>query len=484
MDVRGALGARRRRPQRLHADPRHVPRQGRRARRRSCARSSSTRRRAPPCSTWSPTACPSTSTPHPEQPGRTHAPADARAPDLPRDRPTRPARASSRSPSGSPSELAAPRRRRTTATAASPSRASTRCERAGYFAAPVPAELGGLGVESLHDLVVASSRLARGDASLAIGVNMHLAVAAATSSAAGAGRGARRRAPRRRLRRLADARSSRDGASSPPRSASPARTSPARRRPPRAPTPAGAIDGAQGLLHDVAGGDRALHGRRVRRRRAAASATATRRSPPTRPASMIHDDWDALGMRASGSHSVTLRRRRAARVRAARRLPDRRRERLHGAQPHAPGCSTPPRRWASPSPPHETAAAAARAAATPTPARGCSSPRTRSTSAPRRASLSRAAIVEEHARATPGDGEDSRRCSPRPRRRRRSSTRPPCASSTARWRCPAAPATSTATRSRAPTATCAPARFMHPLGANRAYEFVGDVALGHVPSVH
>src|SRR5215210_2772197 len=45
---------------------------------------------------------------------------------------------------------------------------------AGYFAAPVPVELGGLGVGSAHDLVVASSRLARGDASVAIGVNMHL----------------------------------------------------------------------------------------------------------------------------------------------------------------------------------------------------------------------------------------------------------------------------------------------------------------------
>ena len=45
---------------------------------------------------------------------------------------------------------------------------------AGYFAAPVPVELGGLGVASAHDLVVASSRLARGDASVAIGVNMHL----------------------------------------------------------------------------------------------------------------------------------------------------------------------------------------------------------------------------------------------------------------------------------------------------------------------
>jgi alkylation response protein AidB-like acyl-CoA dehydrogenase len=43
-----------------------------------------------------------------------------------------------------------------------------------YLAAPVPEEHGGLGVGSTHDILVASSRLARGDASVAIGVNMHL----------------------------------------------------------------------------------------------------------------------------------------------------------------------------------------------------------------------------------------------------------------------------------------------------------------------
>src|SRR6476619_3922251 len=45
---------------------------------------------------------------------------------------------------------------------------------AGYFAAPISTARGGLGVSSAHDLVVAPSRLARGDASVAIGVNMHL----------------------------------------------------------------------------------------------------------------------------------------------------------------------------------------------------------------------------------------------------------------------------------------------------------------------
>ena len=45
----------------------------------------------------------------------------------------------------------------------------------GYFAAPIPENLGGLGVISVHDVLVASSRLARGDAALTLGVNMHLA---------------------------------------------------------------------------------------------------------------------------------------------------------------------------------------------------------------------------------------------------------------------------------------------------------------------
>jgi alkylation response protein AidB-like acyl-CoA dehydrogenase len=48
---------------------------------------------------------------------------------------------------------------------------------ANYFAAPIPTEHGGLGVTSVHDLVVASSRLAHGEAAVAIGVNMHLQVA-------------------------------------------------------------------------------------------------------------------------------------------------------------------------------------------------------------------------------------------------------------------------------------------------------------------
>ena len=39
----------------------------------------------------------------------------------------------------------------------------------------MPTELGGGGVTSIHDVLVASSRLARSDPATAIGVNMHLA---------------------------------------------------------------------------------------------------------------------------------------------------------------------------------------------------------------------------------------------------------------------------------------------------------------------
>src|SRR4051794_11213694 len=55
-----------------------------------------------------------------------------------------------------------------------PHQSITSLQSAGYFAAAVPVEHGGLGVESVHDLVVASGRLARGDASVAIGVDMHV----------------------------------------------------------------------------------------------------------------------------------------------------------------------------------------------------------------------------------------------------------------------------------------------------------------------
>ena len=45
----------------------------------------------------------------------------------------------------------------------------------GFIAAPVPAELGGFGLTSSHDMAVGLSRLGRGDGSTTIAVNMHFA---------------------------------------------------------------------------------------------------------------------------------------------------------------------------------------------------------------------------------------------------------------------------------------------------------------------
>lgn len=44
----------------------------------------------------------------------------------------------------------------------------------GFLAACVPTDLGGLGVDSLHDVAVAFSRLGRGDAAVAIAAHMHV----------------------------------------------------------------------------------------------------------------------------------------------------------------------------------------------------------------------------------------------------------------------------------------------------------------------
>ena len=175
---------------------------------------------------------------------------------------------------------------------------------AGYFAAPIPVELGGLGVSSAHDLVVASSRLARGDASVAIGVNMHLVAVLnmerrrQVALAAGAERRARGFASS--LAHIA-----RDGV-----------------------VLAAAIsERGQDLTRPGTIATRTDSGWRIDGRKTFctmspaatdlyvavtyADGEGTERYAyamvrTDAPGVVVHDDWDALGMRASGSNSISL----------------------------------------------------------------------------------------------------------------------------------------------------------------------------------
>jgi alkylation response protein AidB-like acyl-CoA dehydrogenase len=175
---------------------------------------------------------------------------------------------------------------------------------AGYFAAPIPIELGGLGVSSAHDLVVASSRLARGDASVAIGVNMHLVAVLnmerrlQVAVAAGAERRARGFASS--LEQIAQK---------------------------RVVLAAAISERGQDLTRPGTLASRTESGWRIEGRkmfctmspaatdlyvavtyvdRDGAERYAYAMVPSDAPGVVINDDWDALGMRASGSHSVSF----------------------------------------------------------------------------------------------------------------------------------------------------------------------------------
>ena len=173
-----------------------------------------------------------------------------------------------------------------------------------YFAAPIPIELGGLGVSSAHDLVVASSRLARGDASVAIGVNMHLVAVLnmvrrhEVALAAGADR--RARAFASSLEQIVDD---------------------------EVVLAAAISERGQDLTRPGTIATRTESGWRIDGRKlfctmspaatdlyvavSYADGEGTERYayamvPTDEPGVVVHDDWDALGMRASGSNSVSL----------------------------------------------------------------------------------------------------------------------------------------------------------------------------------
>jgi alkylation response protein AidB-like acyl-CoA dehydrogenase len=175
---------------------------------------------------------------------------------------------------------------------------------AGYFAAPVPVELGGLGVFSAHDLVVASSRLARGDASVAIGVNMHLVAVLnmerrrQVAVASGAERRARGFASSlERIARhgvvLAAAISERGQDITRPGTVT-TRTESGWR-----------IDGRK-LFCTMSPAATDLYVAVTYVDGEHSERYAYAMVPTGAPGVVVHDDWDALGMRASGSNSVSL----------------------------------------------------------------------------------------------------------------------------------------------------------------------------------
>lgn len=176
--------------------------------------------------------------------------------------------------------------------------------RSGYLAAPVPEELGGMGVDRVYDVLVAATRLARADASATIASNMHF--------------GAVIRQVRARQRALAEGDCERAASIS-----------------------AGLQRVAMGEMINAAliteagrelvepattarreGDEWVIDGRKIF---ATMSPAATHLNvsatlvddgvegqygmffvPAGTPSVCINDDWDALGMRSSGSGSVTL----------------------------------------------------------------------------------------------------------------------------------------------------------------------------------
>jgi alkylation response protein AidB-like acyl-CoA dehydrogenase len=175
---------------------------------------------------------------------------------------------------------------------------------ARYFAAPVPADLGGLGVSSVHDLVVASSRLARGNASVAIGVNMHLAAVSnmqrRQSMALAAGNARRAGNFAASLEQivtegivLAYAVSERAQDLTRPQTV-------ARR------TDTGwRIDGRKWFC-TMSPAATHLYVALTYADDVGIDRYAYAMVPTDAPGVVVHDDWDALGMRASGSNSVSL----------------------------------------------------------------------------------------------------------------------------------------------------------------------------------
>jgi alkylation response protein AidB-like acyl-CoA dehydrogenase len=173
-----------------------------------------------------------------------------------------------------------------------------------YLTAPVPAHLGGLGVASVHDVLVASSRLARGDAALTLGVYMHLAyllnvlrrweiaTAAGDERRAGAFAGSLEQIAREGTVLAAAGSEIGQDLTRPGTTAT--RTEEGWTVSGRKVfcTMAPAADVFYTAVTYVDAGGRERYGYAL--------------IPRETPGVVVHDDWDALGMRASGSNSISF----------------------------------------------------------------------------------------------------------------------------------------------------------------------------------
>jgi L-evernosamine nitrososynthase len=176
--------------------------------------------------------------------------------------------------------------------------------RSGYFAAPIPEELGGLGVTSVHDVLVASSRLAQGDAALTLGVNMHFAfllnVVRRWQIARAAGDERRSQAFAGTLAQIV-----RDGTIF-AAAGSELRQDVTRPKTTAARTDSGWIVSGHKVFCTMSSAADVFYTAvtylddRSRERYGYAMV------PRETPGVVVHHDWDALGMRASGSHSISF----------------------------------------------------------------------------------------------------------------------------------------------------------------------------------
>jgi alkylation response protein AidB-like acyl-CoA dehydrogenase len=177
-------------------------------------------------------------------------------------------------------------------------------KQSGYFAAPVPEQLGGLGVTSVHDLLVASSRLACGDAALTLGVNMHLVfvlnVARRWQIATAAGDERRVRAFGETLEEIARQGTVFASAGSEPRQDLTRPTTTAKR------TETGWIVSGHKVFCTMAPAADVLYTAVTYTDDGGRERYGYAMVPRRTPGVVVHDDWDALGMRASGSHSVSF----------------------------------------------------------------------------------------------------------------------------------------------------------------------------------